>query len=141
MAVIADKCPDLNIYVVDKNQSRIKAWNNNDLEKLPVFEPGLKEIIERVRFKNLFFTSDIIQNIRKADAIFISVNTPIKTSGLGAGKASDLKWVEACARQVAKFSKGHTIVVEKSTLPVRTAEIIKKILNSKLNKNNIRKTF
>ena len=141
MAVIADKCPDLNIYVVDKNQSRIKAWNNNDLEKLPVYEPGLKEIIERVRFKNLFFTSDIIQNIRKADAIFISVNTPIKTSGLGAGKASNLRWVEACTKEIAEYAEGHTIVIEKSTLPVRTAEIIKKILNSKLNKNNIRKTF
>jgi len=141
MAVIADKCPDLNIYVVDKNQSRIKAWNSKDLEKLPVYEPGLKEIIERVRFKNLFFTSDIIQNIRKADAIFISVNTPIKTSGLGAGQASNLRWVEACTKEIAEYAEGHTIVIEKSTLPVRTAEIIKKILSSKLNKNNIRKSF
>tara|TARA_A100001035_G_scaffold278715_1_gene278243 strand:- start:33 stop:1454 length:1422 start_codon:yes stop_codon:yes gene_type:complete len=141
MAVIADKCPNLNIYVVDKNQSRIKAWNSKDLEKLPVYEPGLKEIVERVRFKNLFFSSDIIQNIRKADAIFISVNTPIKTSGLGAGQASNLRWVEACTNEIAEYAEGHTIVIEKSTLPVRTAEIIKKILSSKLNKKNIRKTF
>jgi len=141
MAVIADKCPDLNIFVVDNNESRIKAWNSVDLDQLPVYEPGLKEIIKRVRFKNLFFTSDTINNIRKADAIFISVNTPIKTSGLGAGQASNLRWVEACTKEIAEYAEGHTIVIEKSTLPVRTAEIIKKILSSKLNKNNRQKTF
>ena len=142
MAVIADKCPDINVFVVDKNKSRIDAWNSPDLDLLPVYEPGLKEIIKRVRFKNLFFSTETIQNIKKADAIFISVNTPIKTSGLGAGQASNLKWVEACAKEISEFSEGHTIVIEKSTLPVRTAEIIKKILFSKLKKDiNHDKTF
>ena len=99
-----------------------------DLSKLPIFEPGLKEIVERCRGKNLHFTNEVEKKISDADMVFISVNTPTKTSGVGAGKASDLKWVEACAREVAKFAKGHTIVVEKSTLPVRTAEVIKKYL-------------
>ena len=128
MAVIANKCPHLNIEVVDLNEERIKNWNNNDLSKLPIYEPGLSEIIKKCRNKNLFFSNAIQEKIENADMVFISVNTPTKTKGFGAGKASDLKWVEACARQVAKFSKGHTIVVEKSTLPVRTAEVIKSIL-------------
>ncbi len=130
MAVMASKCPDLFFHVVDINKKRIEEWNNKDLSKLPVFEPGLKEIIARTRNKNLFFSNKIKNAIESADIIFISVNTPTKTRGLGAGKSSDLKWVEACARQVAQFSKGDTIVVEKSTLPVRTAEVIQKILNS-----------
>ena len=133
MAVIADKCPDIQINVVDLNEERIKNWNNDDLTKLPIYEPGLSEIIERCRGKNLHFSNEIKNNIKKADMIFISVNTPTKTSGIGAGKASDLKWVEACARQVASNSKGHTIVVEKSTLPVRTAEVIKSILEASKN--------
>ena len=130
MAVMASKCPDIFFHIVDINKKRIEAWNNKDLSKLPVFEPGLKEIITRTRNKNLFFSNEIKNAIESADIIFISVNTPTKTRGLGAGKSSDLKWVEACARQVAQFSKGDTIVVEKSTLPVRTAEVIQKILNS-----------
>tara|TARA_B100001093_G_scaffold256916_1_gene245687 strand:- start:38661 stop:40094 length:1434 start_codon:yes stop_codon:yes gene_type:complete len=130
MSVIADKCPELIINVVDINSERIKDWNNIDLEKLPIFEPGLSRIIKKCRNKNLFFTTEIQKNIRNADIIFISVNTPTKTKGIGAGKASDLKWVEVCARQVAKFSIGHTIVVEKSTLPVKTAEVIKNILEA-----------
>ena len=130
MAVMASKCPDIFFHVVDINKKRIEEWNNKDLSKLPVFEPGLKEIIARTRNKNLIFSNKIKNAIESADIIFISVNTPTKTRGLGAGKSSDLKWVEACARQVAKFSKGDTIVVEKSTLPVRTAEVIQKILNS-----------
>jgi len=130
ISVMASKCKDISFNVVDINEERIAAWNNEDLSKLPVFEPGLKEIIEKTRNKNLQFTSNIKQAIESSDIIFISVNTPTKTRGLGAGKSSDLKWVEACARQVAKFSKGHTIVVEKSTLPVRTAEVIQRILNS-----------
>ena len=128
MAVIANKCPHLKIEVVDLNEERIKNWNNSDLSKLPIYEPGLSEIIKNCRNKNLFFSNAIQEKIENADMVFISVNTPTKTKGFGAGKASDLKWVEACARQVAKFSKGHTIVVEKSTLPVRTAEVIKSIL-------------
>ena len=128
MAVIADKCHDIIINVVDLNESRIADWNNDDLSKLPVFEPGLKEIIKRRRGINLFFSTQIEKNIASADMIFISVNTPIKQSGVGAGKASDLKWIESSARQISKFAKGFTIVVEKSTLPVKTANTIKKIL-------------
>ena len=133
MAVIADKCPHIQVEVVDINLDRINNWNNEDLAKLPVYEPGLSEIIKRCRGNNLNFSNNIEENIKKADMIFISVNTPTKKKGIGAGKASDLKWVEACARQVAKYSKGHTIVVEKSTLPVRTAEVIKSILEASNN--------
>ena len=130
MAVMSLKCPNILINVVDVNQERIDAWNSDDLSKLPIFEPGLDDIVKKTRGKNLFFSTKIQESIENADMIFISVNTPTKTKGLGAGKASDLKWVEACAREVAKFAKGHSIVVEKSTLPVRTAEVIQKILYS-----------
>ena len=136
MAVIADKCPNITINVVDLNQERIKLWNNSDLNKLPVYETGLDRIIERCRGKNLHFSTKIRENIEEADMIFISVNTPTKNKGLGAGKASDLKWVEECARDVAKFAKGHTIVVEKSTLPVKTAEAIKIILSAAQKSSN-----
>ena len=122
MAVIAKKCPNIIVTVVDINKKKIADWNNSDLTKLPVFEPGLDSIIKKCRNKNLFFTSDIKESIAKADMIFISVNTPTKTSGVGAGRASDLKWVEESARTVVKYAKGKTIVVEKSTIPVRTAE-------------------
>ena len=135
MAVIADKCPNLQINVVDNNEDRIINWNNSDLSKLPIYEPGLADIVERCRGKNLHFSTSVEEKIRSADMIFISVNTPTKTKGIGAGKASDLKWVEACARQVARFSSGHTIVVEKSTLPVKTAEVIKSILKAPHNIN------
>ncbi len=130
MTVMASKCNDLVFHVVDINKERIEAWNNHDLSKLPIFEPGLKDIIKNTRNKNLFFSTNVKEAIETSDIIFISVNTPTKKRGLGAGKSSDLKWVEACAREVAKFSKGHTIIVEKSTLPVRTAEVIQKILHS-----------
>ncbi len=128
MAVIADRCPEVQVIVVDINQTRIDAWNNSDLSKLPVYEPGLDAVIGRVRGRNLHFLTAVDEAIAAADMVFISVNTPTKTKGLGAGQASDLRWVEACARQVAKSAKGHTIVVEKSTLPVRTAEAVKAIL-------------
>ena len=142
MAVMSLKCPDLLINVVDVNQDRIDAWNSDDLSKLPIFEPGLDEIVKKTRGKNLFFSTRIKESIENADMIFISVNTPTKTKGIGAGKASDLKWVEACAREVAKYSKGHSIVVEKSTLPVRTAEVIQKILySSKRNSKEESKSF
>ncbi len=142
MSVIADKCPEINVNVVDINKSRINSWNNPNLENLPIYEPGLKEIVQKCRGKNLFFSTDLKTNISKADMIFISVNTPTKNKGLGAGEASDLKWVEASARQVASFSRGYTIVVEKSTLPVRTAEVIKKILDaSQPSLNVIKKSF
>ena len=129
MAVIADKCPSLKVTVVDINEERIKKWND-DIEKLPVYEPGLSEIIKRCRNRNLFFSVDIKKNIQSADMIFLSVNTPIKKSGLGKGQASDLKYIESSTREIAKFASGETIVVEKSTLPVRTAETIKSILNA-----------
>ena len=128
MAVIALKCPNINVTVVDSNSQKIRAWNG-DLEKLPVFEPGLKEIISEVRNKNLFFSSDIDKNIALSEMIFMAVNTPTKKSGEGAGMAADLKYVEACARNIAKVAKSDKIIVEKSTLPVRTAEKIKEILN------------
>ena len=130
MAVIADRCSNIEVQVVDINEERINAWNQKDLNKLPVFEPGLAEIINRARDRNLFFSTNVSTAIENADMVFISVNTPTKTKGIGAGQASDLRWVEACARQVAQSSKGHTIVVEKSTLPVRTAQTIKNILSS-----------
>ncbi len=130
MAVFADKCPHLTINVVDLNKDRIDAWNSTDLDKLPIFEPDLDLKIKKCRNKNLYFSSQVEKYISTADMVFISVNTPTKTKGIGAGKASDLKWVEACARQVAKYASGHTIVVEKSTLPVKTAEVIKTILEA-----------
>ena len=130
MTVMASKCPDLNFYVVDISNERIEAWNNQDLTKLPIFEPGLKEIIACTRNKNLFFTREIKKAIESADIVFISVNTPTKTKGIGAGKASDLKWVESSAREISKYANGSTIVGEKSTLPVKTAETIKNILES-----------
>ncbi len=144
MAVIADKCPEIKVDVVDINLERIQKWNSKNLDELPVYEPGLKEIIERCRNKNLKFSTLIKEKINQADMIFISVNTPTKQKGFGAGKASDLKWVEACARQVALYSENHTIVVEKSTLPVRTAGVIKSILNESekgSQKSSSKKTF
>jgi len=128
MAVIAKNCPDLQVFVVDKNEERINAWNESDLDKLPIYEPGLKDIIKKCRDSNLYFSTDIKKHIENADMIFISVNTPTKTKGFGAGQASDLKWVDSSAREISKYAKGQTIVVEKSTLPVRTAQTIKEIL-------------
>ena len=136
MTVIADKCPELEITVVDMNHEKISLWNDKDFTKIPIFEPGLNDVLKRVRGRNLFFLTDVDNAIKNADMIFISVNTPIKTKGLGAGEASNLHWVESCARQISLLSEGHTIVVEKSTLPVRTAETIKNILfGSQKNKN------
>ena len=127
MAVIALKCPHMNVTVVDANQERIKAWNG-PLEKLPVYEPGLSDVIKETRERNLFFSEDIKGNIEKSEMIFMAVNTPTKTNGEGAGMAADLRYVEACAKDIAKYSKSDKIVIEKSTLPVRTAEKIKEIL-------------
>ena len=106
MAVLADRCKEIKVTLVDVDEKRIDAWNDNNLENLPVYEPGLSEIIKRNRNKNLFFSCEIAEGIREADMVFISVNTPTKKSGFGAGYASDLKWVESSARQVAKFSSG-----------------------------------
>ena len=146
MSVIAFNCPELRVDVVDINEERIEAWNSKDFSKLPIFEPGLEDIIRKCRGVNLFFSNNLEESISKADIIFISVNTPTKKKGIGAGFASDLKWVESSARQIAKFASNHTVVVEKSTLPVKTAETIKSILNSseqneEINKKNNQKSF
>jgi|TARA_A100001015_G_scaffold229430_1_gene259418 UDPglucose 6-dehydrogenase len=130
MAVIALKCPEINILVVDNNKKKIKDWNG-PINSLPVYEPGLTEIIKEVRGKNLFFSNDIKNAIEKSEMIFMAVNTPTKTKGEGAGMAADLKYVEACANDIAKYSKNDKIVIEKSTLPVKTAEKIKDILDKK----------
>lgn len=130
MAVIAHKCPDIKVTIVDLNAERIAAWNDEDLSKLPVYEPGLDEVVASARGRNLFFSTDVEKAIDEAQMIFISVNTPTKTYGLGKGKAADLKYIELCARQIASVAKDNKIVVEKSTLPVRTAEAIKNILDN-----------
>ena len=127
MAVIALKCPDIKVTVVDINQDRIDAWNG-PLHQLPIYEPGLKEVVAAARGRNLFFSTDIDGAIDCSEMIFMAVNTPTKTEGEGAGMAADLRYFEASAKQIAKVAKTDKIVVEKSTLPVRTAEKIKEIL-------------
>lgn len=127
MTVIADKCPHLQVTVVDINHERIAAWNS---ETLPIFEPGLEEVVQRARGRNLFFSTDVVPAIREADIIFVSVNTPTKTFGQGAGKASDLQYWEKTARQILEVSESDKIIIEKSTLPVRTAAAMERILNS-----------
>ena len=127
MAMIAHKCSEHKVTVVDINQSRIDAWNS---DQLPVFEPGLDAIVEAARGTNLFFSTDVDAAILEADMIFLSVNTPTKTYGLGAGRAADLQFVEKCARKIAEVAQDDKIVVEKSTLPVRTAESVKRILEA-----------
>ncbi len=130
MSVIASQCPEITVTVVDINQARIDQWNDSDLDNLPVYEPGLKEIVAATRGKNLFFSTEVDKAIDEAEIIFISVNTPTKTYGKGKGQAADLKFVELCARNIAKIAKTDKIVVEKSTLPVRTASAIKSILEN-----------
>jgi len=132
MAVIALKCPHINVTVVDANPKKIKAWNG-PLDALPVYEPGLSEVVKQARGRNLFFSEDIRGNIEKAEMIFMAVNTPTKTEGEGAGMAADLRYIESCAKDIAKYSKSDKIVIEKSTLPVRTAEKIKEILEENSN--------
>jgi len=127
MAVIALKNPDIKVNVVDINKDKIAQWNSENLDDLPVYEPGLSDIVKEIRGKNLFFSTDIDKAIRDADMIFISVNTPTKTYGIGKGMAADLKYVELCARQISETAESDKIVVEKSTLPVRTASSIKRI--------------
>ena len=129
MAIIAQKNPNLVVNVVDINQDRINQWNSTDLNRLPIYEPGLDKVISEVRGKNLFFSTDIDKNIDKSEMIFISVNTPTKTYGDGKGMAADLKYVELSARKIAEIAKTDKIVVEKSTLPVKTAAAIKNILD------------
>ncbi|MCF8320845.1 MAG: UDP-glucose 6-dehydrogenase [Flavobacterium sp.] len=130
MAIIAQKCPHIKVTVVDLNADRIAAWNNPNVENIPIYEPGLSAIVAEARNRNLFFSTDVDTAIDEAEMIFISVNTPTKTYGAGKGMASDLKYIELCARQIAKVAKTDKIVVEKSTLPVRTAEAVKSILDN-----------
>ena len=130
MAVIAQNCPEITVNVVDINAQRIADWNDEDLDNLPIYEPGLKEVVAEARGRNLFFSTEIEQSIRDAQMIFISVNTPTKTYGKGKGMAADLKFIELCARQIAEVATDDKIVIEKSTLPVRTAQAIRSILDN-----------
>ena len=130
MSVIAQKNPDIKVMVVDLNTQRIADWNDKDLSKLPIYEPGLDEVVAEARDRNLFFSTEVDKAIDEAQMIFISVNTPTKTYGAGKGMAADLKYVELCARQIAKVATSDKIVVEKSTLPVKTAEAIQNILDN-----------
>lgn len=127
MAVIAEKCPNVKVTVVDINKERIAAWNSDNL---PIYEPGLDEVVNVARGRNLFFSTDVSAGINEADIIFVSVNTPTKKYGLGAGKASDLQYWEKTARQIVEASSENKIIVEKSTLPVRTAEAMERVLNA-----------
>jgi UDPglucose 6-dehydrogenase len=129
MSVLAQKNPNIKVTAVDINQERINSWNDEKLNDLPIYEPGLKEVVNEVRGRNLFFSTDVEKAIDEADMIFISVNTPTKTYGKGKGMAADLKYIELCARQIAKVAKTDKIIIEKSTLPVRTAQAIKAILD------------
>ena len=128
MAVIARQCPNITVTVVDISEERIAAWNDSDLDNLPIYEPGLAEVVAESRSKNLFFSTEVDKAIQEADMIFIAVNTPTKTYGKGKGMAADLTYVEQCARRIAEVATSDKIVVEKSTLPVRTAEAIQTIL-------------
>lgn len=127
MAVIAAKSPQVKVTVVDINEEKIKAWQT---DQLPIYEPGLLAVVQKSRGKNLFFSTEIEKNINDADIIFVSVNTPTKTFGEGAGKASDLQYIESTARSIIAASNSNKIVVEKSTLPVKTASALEKILNN-----------
>ena len=129
MAIIAQKCPHIQVTVVDLNEERIALWNDENVENIPIYEPGLSQIVAEARGRNLFFSTNVDKAIEEAQIIFISVNTPTKTYGAGKGMAADLKYIELCARQIAAVSKDNKIIVEKSTLPVRTAEAIKSILD------------
>ena len=130
MAVIAQKNPNIKVVVVDINQARIDAWNNEDISQLPIYEPGLDTVVKEARNRNLFFSTNVEDAIKEAEMIFIAVNTPTKYFGAGKGMASDLQYVELCARQIAKVATSDKIIVEKSTLPVKTAESLKDILEN-----------
>lgn len=136
MSVIAQKNPDIKVTVVDINEDRINAWNSEDLSNLPIYEPGLDKVIRDARGRNLFFSTNVEKAILDSEMIFISVNTPTKTYGSGKGMAADLKYVELCARQIGQVAKTDKIIVEKSTLPVKTAAAIKNILDNTTNDVN-----
>jgi UDPglucose 6-dehydrogenase len=127
MAVIAAKCPQYKVTVVDVNKAKIQAWKS---DKLPIYEPGLLEIVQQARGRNLFFSTNVDEHIKEADIIFVSVNTPTKTFGEGAGKSADLQYWEKTARDILKVSDCDKIIVEKSTLPVRTAAALERILHT-----------
>lgn len=127
MAMIAAKCPHIQVTVCDMNQHRIDAWNSDEL---PVYEPGLDEVVASARGRNLHFTTDIRTAIAAADLIFVSVGTPTKSYGIGAGRAADLRYIESAARLIAEVSQGHKIIVEKSTIPVKTASAIRTIISA-----------
>ncbi|KAN0094860.1 UDP-glucose 6-dehydrogenase [Tylopilus felleus] len=133
-AVIALKCPHIQVTIVDINQSRIDAWNSADY-KLPIYEPGLEDVVRQARGRNLFFSTDVDKGIRQADLIFVSVNTPTKKSGVGAGFAADLNYVELATRRIAAVANSSKIVVEKSTVPCRTAESMRTILEANSHPN------
>ncbi|KAF2899980.1 hypothetical protein ILUMI_06202 [Ignelater luminosus] len=126
-SVIALKCPEIKVTVVDMSKERIAQWNS---DKLPIYEPGLDDVVKACRGRNLFFSTDYTNAILEADLIFISVNTPTKTFGNGKGRAADLKYVEGAARMIAEIAQSNKIVVEKSTVPVRAAESILNILSA-----------
>ncbi|MEI6107131.1 MAG: UDP-glucose 6-dehydrogenase [Opitutae bacterium] len=127
MAMIALKCPDITVTVVDMNAARIAAWNTGNL---PIFEPGLDEVVNQARGRNLFFSTDVAAHIKQADIIFVAVNTPTKTYGVGAGRAADLRFIESVARTIAEHAESDKIIVEKSTIPVKTADAIQTIVSS-----------
>ena len=127
MAMIAAKCPEIRVTVVDINAEKISAWNSN---RLPVFEPGLEELVFAARGRNLFFSADISKGIREGDIIFMCLPTPTKDHGVGAGRAPDMRFIESSARQIAEVADSDKMIVEKSTVPVRTAESIKRILDA-----------
>jgi len=133
MTIIAKQCPDIIVTVVDLNAHRIAAWNSSSL---PIYEPGLQEIVEEVRGKNLFFTTDIDKAIMEADIIFVSVNTPTKKAGIGAGAAADLTYWELAARKIAQVATSSKIVVEKSTVPVKTADAMGAVLAANASKDS-----
>lgn len=127
MAMIALKAPHIEVRVVDMNPARIAAWNS---DTLPIYEPGLDDVVKQTRGKNLFFSTDVAGGIQAADIVFVAVNTPTKTYGVGAGRAADLRFIESVARTIAEHANGPKIIVEKSTIPVKTAETIKDILGA-----------
>jgi len=134
MAMIAHKCRDVVVEVVDVNAERIAAWQS---DRLPIFEPGLDDIVRSARGCNLSFSTDVDAAIRAADIIFIAVNTPTKTYGVGAGRAADLKYIERCARRIAHSLEGDTIIVEKSTVPVHTSELVKTVMEARSGGGNV----
>mmetsp|Transcript_69598 Transcript_69598/g.220348 ORF Transcript_69598/g.220348 Transcript_69598/m.220348 type:complete len:505 (+) Transcript_69598:106-1620(+) len=135
MAMIAYKCPEIEVVVVDINEARIAAWNS---DVLPIYEPGLDEVVKACRGKNLFFSAETTKHVGEADIVFVSVNTPTKTKGLGAGKAADLTYWEGAARMIASCSTKSKIIVEKSTVPVKTAEAIEKVLKRNVADSNVK---